>query len=143
MRGGQPDVQRNNTRLDPESGEEKQKRRIAPSGGHSFTERVKADEAVAARRLKEQEKAEDDAAGADVRHDEVKHTGMASFRLFVLEGDQEVSGHRHQLPGHEKKESVVRDEHKGRRQQQRVVECAKHADLRSSVKAPGVAEGIN
>ena len=143
MRRRQPDVQRHDARLDAEAEQEQQKRGVAPARGHLFAQRVETVEAVAARGLEQQQEAEDEAARADVRHDEVEHAGVARFVLLVLEADQAIGRQRHDFPGDQKEERVGRREHQRRRQQQRIVEGAEHADALAPVKSARIAERIN
>ena len=108
MRRRQPDVQRHDARLDAEAEQEQQERRVALAGRHLRAERVEAVEAVIARRLEQQQKAEDDAAGVDVRHDEVEHAGVARLRLLVLEAHQAIGRQRHDFPGDEEEDRRCR-----------------------------------
>ena len=118
VRRRQPDVQRHDARLDAEADEEKQKRRVALVGRHFVAKGVKRVKAVAARRLEQQQETKNEAARADVRHDEVKHAGVARLFLFVLEAHEAVGRQRHDFPGDEEKEGVVGEEHQRRGQQQ-------------------------
>src|SRR5437762_1450430 len=143
MRGRQPDVQRHDAGLNAEAEEEEQKRRVPTARGHLAAERAEAVEVVTARRLEEQQETQNEAAGADVRHHEVKHAGVAGLGLLVLEADQEVSDHRHDFPGDEEEKRIVRNEHQSRHQQKGIIERAEQADVFPPVKAPGIAEGID
>ena len=140
MRRRQPDVQRDDAGLDAKTEQEKNEGGVALAGGHRRADVVQAAEAVIARRLKEQEEAENDAPGVNVRHDEKEHARLARLRLFMLKTDQAEGGQRHQFPGDEEKPDVVRHEEQGRGQQQRVVESAQHADILAPKEAPHVAE---
>ena len=83
----QPDVQRHDARLDAKAEQEQQKRRVAPAGGHLLPQRAESVEPVIpgslpTRRLEQQQESEDQAAGADVRHDEKEHPGVRASRSF-------------------------------------------------------------
>ena len=95
----QPDVQRHDARLDAETEQEQNERRVTFAGRHLLAEAVQAVEAVVARRLEQQQEAEDDAPGVNVRHDEVEHTGIACLGLFVLETHETIRRQRHAFPG--------------------------------------------
>jgi hypothetical protein len=69
---------------------------------------MKAIEPVGAGDLEQQEESQEDAASADVRHDEVQHACAARVVEFVLEAHETVCGQRHDFPGDEEEESVVR-----------------------------------
>ena len=69
---------------------------------------MEAFEAITAGHLEQEQKSQDEAAGADVGHDEEQHASVAGFLLFMLKADQAIGGERHNLPGDEEEERVVR-----------------------------------
>ena len=142
MRLRQPDVQRHDARLDAETEQEQDERRVTFAGRHFSAEAVQAVEAVIARGLEQQQETEDDAPGVDVRHDEVKHTRIARLGLIVLEAHEAISRQRHDLPGDEEQPDVVRHEDECRGQQQRVEKRAEHADVFAPEETLHVAERV-
>src|SRR5438105_11564090 len=97
----QPDVQRNDARFNPETGQEQDKGRVAFAGRHLSPDILETVEAVIAGGLKKEKKAEDEAARVDVRHDEVEDARLARLRFFMLEADEAVGRQRHDFPGDE------------------------------------------
>src|SRR6266705_1666566 len=101
---------------------------------------MKMSETVISGALKQQQKAKDEAAGADVRHNEIEDTRAARFFLLVFETDEAVCRESHDFPGDQEEKGVVSEKHQCRRQEQSVKECAENADILSSKVGAGVAE---
>ena len=105
--------------LTPKPNRKSRKASVAPDpAGMVLPQCVKAVEAITRRPPgKSKQETQDEAAGADVRHHEVEHAGVAGFLLFMLEADQAISGERHDLPGDQEEERVVGQENQQRREQ--------------------------
>ena len=143
MRRRQPRVQRHHARFHAEPAQKQQKRRCFWAGCHSLADVAEAGKTKIPRRLIEQQEPQQQAAGAEVRHHEVKHTRLARLGFFVLEGDQAVGRKGHQLPRHQKEEGVVRSEHQGREEQQPVVESPQRPGVFAAVERLGVSERVD
>jgi hypothetical protein len=115
---------------------------VTRAGLHFVADGMKAVEAISARRLEQQEKTEDNAAGADVGHDEVEHAGMARFPVFVFEAHQAIGHERHDFPDNQKEEGIVRREHQGCHQEQHIEKGAKNPHVFSPIETAGITERI-
>ena len=102
----------------PKPNRKKQKHQVPLAGRHLVPERVKALEAITAGHLEQEQKSQDEAAGADVGHDEEQDAGVAGFLVFMLEADQAIGGERHDFPGDQEEERVVSQEDQRGGQQQ-------------------------
>src|SRR6266571_8649821 len=104
-------MQRHDASLHAESKKKKQKCRIPPAGRELVSQRAKALEVVIARGLEQQQKAENEAAGANVRHDKIEHTGIARFGLLMFEANETIGSQSHEFPGDKEKECIGSGKH--------------------------------
>ena len=70
-------------------------------------------------------KAEQDADGAYVSHQEIQETGAADFRNAVLRGHQKVRAEGHRLPCHHEEVGIVGEYYRGHTGKKYVVLQAK------------------
>ena len=140
VRLGKPDVQRNHARLHAEAKKEKQKNRALLERRHARSQQVEAGEIQAAAGGSENQKRDQQQAGAGVRHDQEKHSGVARLFLFVLEADQAERRERHDFPRHQEEERIRRGEDQREAQQQQVEEEPEGAQVSAAFHLPQVSE---
>ena len=76
-------------------------------------------------------------------HHEVEKSRAAVFDPLVLEHDEKIRGHRHDLPGHEEEEGVVGQDHHEHAGEKQVVEDDKARDGPPTEIAAHVPEGVD
>ena len=103
----QPDMQRDDSCLDPESHEEEKEGRRALRQRKLGSNVVKVFKAETAAGVKEKQKTQDQTANTDVRHDEIQHAGPPCFRVLMLKNHQHKGKQGHQLPGNEQEDRVI------------------------------------
>ena len=140
MRVRNPDVQRDNARLHAEPKKEKQKNRALLDGRQARSQQVEAGEIEAPAGGSENQKCNQQQAGARVRHNQEKHSGVTRFFLFVLKAHQTIRHERHHFPRYQKEERIRRGENQRNAQQQQVEKESERAQVSSAFHASQISE---
>jgi hypothetical protein len=133
MRLGQPDVQRQETRLCAEAQERQEERNRRPDARKR--QRAHRPERVVAAASLEHAEAQQDRDRADVRDDEIEKARAADLRNPVLGRDEKVGGEGHRLPCDHEHVGVVGDEYQRHRREERVVLHRDEAGRRALARA--------
>ena len=143
MRRGQPDVHRNDARLDAETEEQQKERDRAQRWGKLLADPVQRGKIQAARGRGEHQESDQQHSRAAARHQEVQQSGFPGLRGFMIEDHQEIRGHRRQLPDDQKEQNVRRREDQGQGKQKQIQQGAEHTRALANGRAGDVTDGIH
>ena len=139
MRFGKPHVERNHARLDAEAEEEEREQPVTQGPRHGVTRQDRRERHGAGRGGQSQESG-DQAAGADVRHDQIQ-IGGAAVGAHLVVGRHECRRHeREQLPRKQERDDGIGGEHDLQRAQQYVEPDADEDRPPAEMRLPDVAD---
>ena len=141
MRGRQPDVQRNDTRLDAKTQEEQQEDRVLLAGWQPGCQRMKRRKIQSAARGGQDHESNHQKTRAGVGHDQKKSPGGSGFRLFMFEGDQAIRRKRHHFPRQQEEKCVGGSKDERQTEEQNVVEESENADVPAALPVPQITQG--
>ena len=117
---GQPDMQRDDAGLHAEAEEEEHEQHARAVGPDTTWPASSAGERLRACGRRQNQEAGDEAAGADVRHDQVEVRGAPAGARFVFGGDERGGRQRHHFPREQEPDHGVGDEHHLQRAEQHI-----------------------